>query len=311
MSKAGIAAISQPPERSMGMTEAAATDTPIRRSALTAEEIESFAANGFLRAGRLLSDETLGEMRDLLDDVKARERARGQEYDLLDPSLWPDDERAAALEPGKGVGFLFNLWLAEPAFRAIAFEPALARWAAQLIGARQVRLLEDNALYKDPRTGGELKWHQDFSYWPLAQPNAATAWIALDDVTADNGAVQFAGGSHLLGERLPAVFGTGTTYLRDQRPASVKEMADPGEAGLPVQTMEMLAGEVSFHHSLTWHASGPNRTDRPRRAYVIRYAADGTIWLGSHRYEYNYSDEEVGIPIGAPLGGRYFPVVPF
>jgi hypothetical protein len=293
------------------MTKMTATGTPIRRSALTAAEIESFAANGFLRVGRLLSDDTVSQIRELLDDVKARERARGQEYDLLDPSLWPDDERAATLEPGKGVGFLFNLWLVEPTFRAVAFEPTQARWAAQLIGARQVRLLEDNALYKDPRTGGQLKWHQDYSYWPLAQPNAVTAWIALDDVTADNGAVQFAAGSHLLGERLPAVFGTGTAYLRDQRPASVKEMTDPADEGLPVHTMEMQAGEVSFHHSMTWHASGPNQTDRPRRAYVIRYVADGTIWLGSHRYEYNYTDEEVGIDIGAPLSGRYFPVVSF
>ena len=35
------------------------------------------------------------------------------------------------------------------------------------------------------------------------------------------------------------------------------------------------------------------------------------IWLGSRRYEYNYGDDEVGIGIGEPLGGRYFPVVGF
>ena len=70
-------------------------------------------------------------------------------------------------------------------------------------------------------------------------------------------------------------------------------------------------GEVSFHTPLTWHASGPNTTDGPRRGFVIRYAGDGVIWLGSRRYDYNYSDDEVGIAIGEPLGGRYFPVVGF
>ena len=39
-----------------------------------------------------------------------------------------------------------------------------------------------------PYSGGELKWHQDYPYWPLAQPNAVTAWIALDDTDEENGA---------------------------------------------------------------------------------------------------------------------------
>ena len=82
-------------------------------------------------------------------------------------------------------------------------------------------MLEDNALTKDARSGGELRWHQDYAYWPLGQPNAVTIWIALDDVTVANGAVRMAAGSHLLGERLPAVFGTGASYFADRRPAVV------------------------------------------------------------------------------------------
>jgi hypothetical protein len=37
---------------------------------------------------------------------------------------------------------------------------------------------------------------------------------------------------------------------------------------------------------------------------------DGTIWLGSRRYDYNYSDEEVGLDVGDPIGGEYFPLIP-
>ena len=77
------------------------------------------------------------------------------------------------------------------------------------------------------------------------------------------------------------------------------------------RTLTMNAGEVSLHHSMTWHASGPNNTDAPRRAAIARYVGDGTIWLGSRRYEYNYSDEEVGINIGEPISGKYFPLIPF
>ena len=284
--------------------------TEPRTTPLTADEIVEFYERGFLRPGRVLGDDQLERLRSALDRAREREAAAGREYDLLDPALWPDKETKPT-EPGKSVGFLFNLWLQDPDFREVAFSPTLARWAAQLIGARQVRLLEDGAIFKEPGTGGALKWHQDYAYWPLAAPTQVTAWIALDRVTEENGGMHMAAGSHHLGERLPAAFGSGNTYLEDRRPATVRPVEDPAAIGLDVVKLELEAGEASLHHPLTWHASGPNTTDRPRRGFVPRYCADGAIWLGSRRYDYNYADDEVGIAIGEPLGGRYFPVVSF
>lgn len=281
----------------------------VRTTPLSADEILEFSQRGFLRPGRILDMDGVEKMRASLDEARRREHEAGREYDLLDPELWPEDDKPPP-EPGKSVGFLFNLWLWNAEWRELAFSPTLAKWASQLIGSRQVRLLEDNALYKEPGSGGSLKWHQDHPYWPLAQANSLTAWVALDDVTVDNGAMRMAAGSHLTGETPPAVFGTGTTYFEDIRPATVKAIGDPETLGYEVDVITVKAGEVSLHHSLTWHASGPNVTDSPRRAFIARYVGDGTIWLGSRRYEYNYPDDEVGIDIGEPLGGRYFPIVP-
>jgi len=283
----------------------------IRNEPLTGQEILEFSRNGFLLPGTIFSEETVERMCASLAAAQVSEHNAGREYDLLDPVAWPTKSKEERSQPGKNVGFLFNLWLWNAEWREFCFNPTLAQWAAQLVGARQIRLLEDNALYKAPKTGGELKWHQDHPYWPLAQANAVTAWVALDDVYLENGAMQMAVGSHLLGERLPAAFGTGTPYLQEKRPAAVKPVQDPEKAGLDIQTIELKAGEVSLHHAFTWHASGPNETDQPRRACIARYVGDGTIWLGSHRYEYNYSDEEVGIEIGQPIDGHYFPLVPF
>lgn len=283
----------------------------IRTTSLTAQEILEFSQKGFLMPGRVFSTDTVESMRYSLAKVQATEREAGREYDLLDPEAWPTKEKESHSQPGKKVGFLFNLWLHNKEWRQFCFNPTLARWASQLIGSRKVRLLEDNALYKAPRAGGELKWHQDHPYWPLAQPNSVTVWLALDDVYLENGSMQMAVGSHLLGERLPAAFGTGTPYLSEKRPKWIKPVQDPKNEGLDTEVVDIKAGEVSIHHSLTWHASGPNNTNYPRRAAIVRYAGDGTIWLGSNRYEYNYSDEEVGIHIGEPISGKYFPLVPF
>jgi hypothetical protein len=282
------------------------TDGPdaARTAPLSADELLAFYRQGYLRLGRILDDATLQSLRDAVAD-----RRKVADGDLLDPETWPEGEGGVPQEPGRNVSFLFNLWLVDDRYKAVAMDRRLGNWAAQALGAGGVRLLEDNALTKDPNTGGALKWHQDYSYWPLAQPNAVTIWIALDDVTIDNGAVQMAPGSHLMGERLPRVFGTGATYFKERRPASVSEITSPAEAGLEVDTIEMKAGEASLHHSLTWHASGENTTDHPRRASVFRYVADGTTWLGASRYEFNYSDEELGLTMGDPIGGAYFPFV--
>lgn len=281
-----------------------------RDDLLSGSEILDFYESGYLCPGRVFNDAEVDALRGLVASVQDRERDEGRVYDLLDPDLWPDVDEPRPTGAGP-VEFLFNLWRVEPEIQAFVFNPILARWASQLIGTRRVRLLEDNALTKAPGSGGELKWHQDFPYWPLAQPNAVTAWIALDDTDASNGAMHMAVGSHLTGERLPSVFGTGTPYMRDRRPAVVKPMEDPAAMGFEVRTVALAAGEVSLHSSLVWHASGPNRTDHARRALVIRFVGDGTIWLGSQRYEYNYSDAEVGLSAGQPIGGEYFPLIPF
>ena len=290
----------------------------VRTSPLDVEEITTFYEKGYLRPGKVFSDEQVELLRAVVQRLTRSEDEAGRRYDLLDPALWPDVEggngeaggAAAGRDPAQSFDFLFNMWLIDDDFRAAVFNPTTARWAAQLLGTTSVRLLEDNALNKSP-SPHDLRWHQDYSYWPLAQPNAVTAWVALDEVTRHNGAMLMACGSQHLGERLPVVFGTGTPYLRESRPASVTPVGDPAELDLPVEVVELAAGEVSMHSSLTWHASGPNLSERGRRAIVMRYVADGTIWLGAQRYEYNYTDEEVGLTPGEPIGGRYFPVIPF
>lgn len=280
------------------------TSPTMRTTPLSGTELFDFYRCGFLRLGRVLDERLLAELRAAVADGRA-----ASEDDLLDPSAWPEGEGGVPQEPGRNVSFQFNLWRRDERYRSLALDGRLGGWAAQVLGASRVRLLEDNALTKDPHTGGELKWHQDYSYWPLAQPNAVTIWIALDDVTIDNGAVKMAVGSHLLGERLPRVFGTGATYFKDRRPSTVRNIGDPADEGLEVVAVELSAGEATIHHSMTWHASGANVTDRPRRASVFRYVAEGTRWFGAKRYEFNYSDEELGLGLGDPIGGEYFPLV--
>lgn len=278
----------------------------VRTEPVSAEEMWRFYERGFLKVGRVIDDDTVRRLRRSIDKARAN---HSLDADLLDPAGWPEGEGGVPQEPGRNVSFLFNLWRFDDAFADLVRTPHLAAMATRLLGVTAVRVLEDNALTKDPHSGGELKWHQDYAYWPLGQPNALTVWVALDEVTVANGAMQMVRGSHLLGERLPAVFGTGAVYFRERRPPVIQPITDPEEAGMTIEPVELAPGEASIHHALTWHASGPNTTDQPRRAAVVRYVADGTTWFGARRYEFNYSDEEVDLHVGDPIGGEYFPLV--
>jgi ectoine hydroxylase-related dioxygenase (phytanoyl-CoA dioxygenase family) len=68
---------------------------------------------------------------------------------------------------------------------------------------------------------------------------------------------------------------------------------------------EVKAGEAIFHHSLTLHGSGENKSEKPRRAFVINAFADGVI---------SDSNEPMleGVPVvakGEKMQGQFFPLL--
>ena len=295
--------------------------TEIRTDPLTPEEIARYNDQGFLLPIRVLDDEQVARAREALDD-HLEGRRESKAYELTDPIVDSDHGKATA---GSGtasavaektevekkphsVPFLFNLWERDERFWEIVASPVIAGMARQLLGSDEVVLMEDGAVVKKPVVGGRLAWHQDYAYWPLATPGAVTCWIALDDVSAENGGMQVAAGSHKLGEKLPVEFGDGSSFMHAERPG-LGEVRPPEEAGLEVVGYELKAGECGFHHALLWHASGPNTSQNPRRGFIPRYVAGGTMWLGALRFPYNYTDEELECAPGEPIHGPHFPQI--
>ena len=291
----------------------------VRTDPLTPEEIAGYHERGFLFPIRVLDDAQVEEAREALDDhLEGRRESRA--YELTDPIIEPDKgtavvgsgtasavlEEAAEKKQPHSVPFLYNLWERDERFWKIDANPVIAGMARQLLGSEEVVLLEDGAVVKKPVVGGRLAWHQDYAYWPLASPGAVTCWIALDDVSLVNGGMQVAVGSHKLGEKLPVEFGDGSSFMHAERPG-IEEVVPPEEAGLEVAGYELKAGECGFHHALIWHASGPNTTPNPRRGFIPRYVAGGTMWLGALKFPYNYTDEELECAPGEPIHGPHFP----
>lgn len=160
-----------------------------------------------------------------------------------------------------------NAWWADPVLASLATDPRLAEIAAALLDTTAVRLWQDQLLYKPPGDAATttIGWHQDWASWDSVASHEAfvTAWVAFDDVDEDNGAMQMIPGSHHWG-LVPG----GSNFFAIDRDA---QLAGLGDRDVRPTSVVMGAGQVSFHHPLTFHGSGPNTSDRLRRSLAIHF----------------------------------------
>lgn len=189
---------------------------------------------------------------------------------VLDPAtvagLIDHLDHLLALRPDAAAsGLLAGTVVDDPVWLAAVSDPRLLDLAEALVGPGIV-LFSSCWVVKPPRTGRPASWHQDGGTWPLEPLEAVTLWVALDDADADNGALRVLPGSHHAG-LLP--------HHRDDARLTTELF----NVSLPEGTVDeqgavdvdLKAGDVSAHHPALIHGSGPNRSDRPRRALVVRY----------------------------------------
>src|SRR4051794_37970190 len=102
-----------------------------------------------------------------------------------------------ATRPGEPGAFVedFRNWQRIPEYEQIVRSPALARAAAALMEARQVRLFHDHLLVKEAGTRDPSPWHQDQPYYSIDGAQTVSFWIPLDPVERPS-ALEFVAGSH-------------------------------------------------------------------------------------------------------------------
>jgi ectoine hydroxylase-related dioxygenase (phytanoyl-CoA dioxygenase family) len=158
--------------------------------------------------------------------------------------------------------------LSDRAIQRLIADPAVGRAAAELTGAQTIQVWAVQLLYKPPAGGssGNVGWHQDQQYWLrwwTPDSEVFTCWLALSDVTEAAGAMRFVPGSHRWG-----LLGTGDFY-RQETDLQRDEIGVPdGETWTEIPAI-LDRGSASFHHRLTFHASGPNTSPSPRRSFAI------------------------------------------
>ena len=184
------------------------------------------------------------------------------------------------------------------------FTRQCARIAHRFV-AGDLRLLETIIFNKPPREGTELRWHQDVSYFPFEPNNQIALWIPFDRVTKENGAMCYALGTHQLGLRASTDLHSGAVFKGEEREPIPD---DPEKAGYTVQCMDMRPGEVLLHHGRTWHTSGPNTTELPRRGLSVRFLVGDTTYLPRAGSAAAFIDQ-IDIKEGERIDDPAFPVL--
>ena len=127
-------------------------------------------------------------------------------------------------------------------------------------------LLQAADVFAKPAHGSKhINWHQDANYWGFDPFELCTAWIALTDVFPENGCMRFMPGTHRQ-SKLPH----NETFAADSDLTRGQEIAVDIDESKTVPVI-LKAGQISLHHCLLAHASGPNTTDSPRIGVAVRY----------------------------------------
>ena len=268
------------------------TKSEWEKYALTQDQINFFHEHGYLAGVKMLDEEQIEQLKKELSLV----------MDTSNPGheLFYEFHSNESTDPQTILFHALGAWRVTAGFHDVLWNPRFVIGASQLLGNRPVRFWHDQLFYKPPKKGGVVAWHQDYSYWTRTKPVAhLTCWCALDDAKGENGCLQYIEGSHKWGLLPKPVIAGELHGIKDFLNDEQKKAFDkPAFA-------EVKAGEAIFHHSLTLHGSGENKSNQPRRAFVINVFADGVV---------SDSDDILldgvpAIPKGEKMQGQFFPLL--
>jgi ectoine hydroxylase-related dioxygenase (phytanoyl-CoA dioxygenase family) len=173
--------------------------------------------------------------------------------------------------------------------RHLAFQPIISAIAAKLARTDEIRLLDDQLVYKPPKSenlNSAVGWHSDRAYWgTCSSDNLLTAWIPFHDCDEARGPLVVLDKSHQW---------SGLQDMRHFNDPHLENLTEQfrteGKKVVKVP-MTLKKGQVSFHHCWTIHGSYPNRSDKFRQALAVH------LQDGKNRYRpyINHQGREIHI----------------
>lgn len=262
-------------------------DVGLARAA-TQDEVAQYWANGWVKMERFIPPEVAAQMLKIakveileknIDDARSHERP-----------VWRD-----AYNLGRDDGV-------QP-FHDLVRSPIVGRNAQRFMHRDvEVALHADMLAVKMPSghgSSGMTGYHQDYPNFPLDRQGLLTFWVALEDMTPEQGTMRFYSGSQKegpLGKFDLTSDERGMLdhykYVEDQYPLS--------------PPLSLKAGDCTVHNALVIHGAPANTTERPRWTYLMSYFPGDACWTGVPHHLFG---AQAGLTPGQPIHSPMFPVV--
>ncbi len=221
-----------------------------------AEAKEFYWEKGWVRVRQVFSADESLVIADLATEMAFKEMEKSQDEPYL-----LDTKDDGGYVPRK----IDWPYLKHKSFKSFVTDERLLMVIKSILG-HSACIIRDQIYLKPPRFGSPKPYHQDNAHF-LCSPvdELITAWIALDDATAENGCLTYLDSSHkdVLHKHLE---------IEGER-HNIKPVDDAVLEGYNESFGLALRGDVLLHHGQTMHRSGKNHTDEWRRGYA-------THWIG-------------------------------
>jgi ectoine hydroxylase-related dioxygenase (phytanoyl-CoA dioxygenase family) len=291
----------EPLSFTISLEQNAENDDPSKLPVVPQHVRESFSEDGFVVVENVLSREHVNTLNDRLEDILRGTYDRGTAPDksprLL--KLAKTQATATATEPEPSgskrtkkivapaagpLGFsgnlqnvkvlqVINVHKADAAFRQFACSMALGKVVAELAGWKDGARLAQDQVWAKPPGAPPLVFHRDAPYFMFEPAHVVTVWLALDDMDAELGPLEYVRGSHKWGH---GRIGSANQFFQSNGGLALLKSAAAKEGivdDLDIVSMAGLrAGGLSIHDGLTWHGSGRNQSHkRPRRGLGLHF----------------------------------------
>lgn len=231
--------------------------------------VEAFDRDGFVVVHDVFTPSEIDRMREAFNRLETTARCL-RETAMVDGSQFVVEARPD--DPPEAVKIHRIVWCgaAEPILSEFGKDPRLLELVSRLTGANEFDQLINQAHFKFPGDGIEFEWHQDSRHrrygtelWTDVDGRGSFVEIvtAIDDMTLENGPIEFIPGSHTRGH-IPC--NPGTNELPD-------DAFDPDDA----VAVTVAAGSIVAFGPYVIHGSSPNRGNSPRRSFLNGFAIPG------------------------------------
>jgi phytanoyl-CoA hydroxylase len=154
------------------------------------------------------------------------------------------------------------LHVLSPQFAAFSHAKIIAQIAEDL-GVVSPEIRQSMYIFKQPKIGGVIGWHQDATYFFTAPQSVVTFWFAIEDANIENGCLQVdkQGADFVLKEQFKR-------YADDTTELMVLRNVDwpTQDRALP---LEVKAGSLIVFNGALPHFSEANTSNKSRHAFTL------------------------------------------